>query len=397
MHSNLTQEPGGFMSNSTERTLSARPRVAVAGAGALGLACAFELVRRGAQVVVLEAGIAGSGAVRASGGMLAAGFETSVEADDALSDPGFRTFAVLMNRASGEWPDFAAALSAAGGEACGHERRGSITPAFRRADLARLETAARRAEALGLAVERLDAKAAATAEPALAPCLAALRFPDDGQVDARNFASAALAACRALGVEVREQSPVSRIEPDGAGWKLWIGSEAVLADAVMIASGAAARIAGLPQAAAMTPVHGQMLAFAPQDAQAAPLRGVLRAFDIYACRKPDGRLLAGATSEPGRADLGVDADALDRLLEAARGALPGLRGADPVDHWAGLRPASPDRRPVVGAVEDGLVLALGGYRNGVLLAPVLAQLAADAALGGLEVPAAVSPQRFARG
>lgn len=385
------------MSNSTVGTLSARPRVAVAGAGALGLACAFALAVRGADVVLLDAGIAGSGAVRASGGMLAAGFETCVEADDALSDPGFLAFCALTRQAAGLWPDFAAALKAAGGEACGYERRGSVTPAFRDEDLARLETAARRAGALEVAVERLDAKTAAEAEPALAPCLGALRFPGDGQVDARAFASAALSAVRALGVEVRERTTVDRVVRDGAGWRMSLGQGGLLADAVIIASGAAARIAGVPEAAAMTPVHGQMLAFSPQDAAAAPLGAVLRGFNIYACRKPDGRLLAGATSEPGRADPGVDAQARDRLLEAARRALPGLRSADPVDHWAGLRPASPDRRPVVGAAQDGLVLALGGYRNGVLLAPVLAALAADAALSGAQVPAALSPKRFARG
>jgi len=152
------------------------------------------------------------------------------------------------------------------------------------------------------------------------------------------------------------------------------------ADAVVLATGAAKRINGAPAAAVMTPVHGQMIAFGADAARAAGLQGVLRGFSIYACVKPGGRLIAGATSEPGRDDSGTDPQARAQLLHAARAALPALRGVEPVEHWSGLRPASADGYPLVEEAEPGLFLALGGYRNGVLAAPAVAVRIADALL-----------------
>jgi glycine oxidase len=372
-----------------------RPATIVIGAGALGLTTGFELARRGARVTLVDAGAPGRGALWASGGMLAPGFELSVETSGDVRAPGLAAFRDLALEAAALWPEFAARLEAETAAEIGFAQTGSLTPAFREREIPRLEAARRRAADFGLAAEMLDAAELARLEPGLRPALESLRFPRDGQVDARRLGPALVRALERVGARVLADTPAVRLEQTGAGWRVWLGGDRRLeADAVVLASGAAARIAGAPPLAGVQPVHGQMIAFDPAVSARTGLKSVLRGFSIYACIKADGRLIAGATSEPGRADTGVDVSARNRLLAAAREALPALAGAEPVEHWSGLRPAAADRLPVLGEAEPGLVLALGAYRNGVLTAPAAAVRLADFLLEGRTVCAALSPDRL---
>ena len=147
---------------------------------------------------VYDAGQAGTGALAASGGMLAAGFEASAEM------AGVEGFAQMASRALGLWPDWLAGIERASGRKVAFERFGAITPAFAESDLSRLDRIKAAARHRAIAVERLDAGQTARAEPRLAPALASLVFPGDGQVDNRALGGALAAACRALGVEIVE-------------------------------------------------------------------------------------------------------------------------------------------------------------------------------------------------
>jgi len=167
-------------------------------------------------------------------------------------------------------------------------------------------------------------------------------------------------------------APVRAVETvEGRACALALGDGRSLeADLIVLAAGTA-QIHGAPALAQAAPVKGQMIAWGPP----VPVRltHVVRHVSLYLAAKPDGRVIAGATSEPGQAGLETDADALAGLSERAGRLVPALAGLAPDEGWAGLRPRARDGMPVIGEAAPGLVLAGGGYRNGVLLAPAIAQ------------------------
>ncbi|MEQ8406402.1 MAG: FAD-dependent oxidoreductase [Oceanicaulis sp.] len=358
-------------------------RIAVLGAGAAGLAAAWRLARDGHAVTVVDRGREEMSALWASGGMLAGGFEAGAELDPShtLAEP----FAELARRGADLWPDWTHRLEAETGRALGYERRGSLLPAFTAEESERASAVMERARALGFEANRLAADAVAQEEPGLAPTLGAIEFPGDGQLDNRALRAALIDAVTAGGGVF--ETGVARLEGEiGRRVLLLDGDRRVEADLIVLASGAFA-VDGAPQIAAAEPVKGQMVAFAATR-PLAPNR-VVRGFSIYLASKPGQRLVAGATSEPGAARLETDEAAVEALVGAARRAAPGLSAVPVSERWAGLRPRSADSMPVIGEAEPGLVLAAGGYRNGVLLAPAIAEaVAAYAATGRIEGAAA---------
>lgn len=345
----------------------ARLRVAIAGAGAAGLACALALARAGHKVTLMDSGTPGRGALWASAGMLAPGFETLFELDPA--HPLADDFAALAARGAALWAQRAGVEAAL---APGHARPGVLVPLLDETDAARADAALARAARFGVSVERLSAQAMRAAEPALGPTHGGLRFRDDGQIDNRALGPAWLAAFRAAGGEVLGDTPVRAVETvQGRACALVLGDGRRLeADLIVLAAGTG-RIAGAPALAQAAPVKGQMIAWGPP----APVRltHVVRHVSLYLAAKPDGRVIAGATSEPGQAGLETDDAALAGLSERAGRLVPVLAGWAPDEGWAGLRPRARDGMPVIGEAAPGLVLAGGGYRNGVLLAPAIAQ------------------------
>ena len=354
-------------------------RIVIVGAGAAGLACAWRLAGAGLAVTLVEAGEPGTGALRASGGMLAAGFESAVELD--ADHPLAGDFAALARAAADLWPSWSERLQDESGRALGYERRGSLTPFFTAEDSERAAAAVERARALDVETARLDADGLAAEEPSLARALGAVVFPRDGQIDNRALGAALTDAARTRGVEIVRGREVTRLERAAgrvSGVALDLG-DPIAADAVILAAGAAAA-PGAPDTVAMEPVKGQMIAFAA-DRPLAPSR-IIRGFSIYLAAKPAMRLVAGATSEPGHDDGLTDDEAVARLTEAARAAIPGLAGVPVMERWAGVRPRPADCMPIIGELEPGLFMAGGGYRNGVLLAPAIAEaLAAKLGVG----------------
>lgn len=358
------------MSSTTTLTDRAPGRIVIVGAGAAGLACAWRLAGAGLAVTLIEAGEPGAGALRASGGMLAAGFESAVELD--ADHPLAPQFAAFAHAASDLWPSWSERLQSESGKALGYERRGSLTPFFTAKESERAAAAVERATALNVETARLDADALAAEEPSLARALGAIVFPRDGQIDNRALGEALTEAARGRGVEIvrgREVTGLERTAGQVSGVRVDLG-DPITADAVILAAGAASP-PGAPEAVAMEPVKGQMIAFAA-DRPLAPAR-IIRGFSIYLAAKPGVRLVAGATSEPGLGDGLTDDESIARLTEAARAVIPGLAAAPVMERWAGVRPRPADSMPVIGELEPGLFMAGGGYRNGVLLAPAIAE------------------------
>ena len=179
-----------------------------------------------------------------------------------------------------------------------------------------------------------------------------------------------------------------------------VGDRVHRADIVVLAAGAWSNgIAGLPAAAQppVRPVKGQMIAL-QMDPGAPLLRHVVWAPKAYMAPRADGRLLIGATVEERGFDPALTAGGVLALLEGAWRAVPGIEELPIAEMWTGFRPGSRDDAPVLGpGAVEGLVLATGHYRNGILLTPVTARAVARYVLEGVIEPAIApfAPSRFA--
>ena len=334
---------------------------------------------------------AGRGASWAAAGMLAAGVET---------EPGELGLHAL-NRASQEmWPGFAAELEKASGISVDLRPEGTLVVALNRDDLARLRFNYDFQRQHGIALEWLSLAQARAREPHLHPQLAGAVFcAGDHQVDNRRLVPALIEAFAGAGGVLREQHTVSAIDIVGnRAVGVRVNGERYAADRVVLAAGAwSGQIAGLPASVPLPvrPVKGQMLALR-MDPHAPLLQHVLWAPKAYLVPRKDGRLVIGATSEERGFDPDLTAGGVLALLEGAWRAVPGIEELPIDEMWVGFRPGSRDDAPVLGPTAvDGLVLATGHHRNGILLTPVTADAIARFVLSG-EVAEAVRPFAIGR-
>lgn len=356
-----------------------RARIGIAGGGIAGLACAYALLRRGAQVDVFDSGEAGRGALWASGGMLAGGFEC------CESGQG-QAFADLARLGMQLWDKWSAAL---GRETIGFRKAGVLSPAAQGSERDWLDAMARHGASLGIRTEWCRGL------PGAISGKWGLQFPDDGELDNRLLGPRLADAVRDAGGRIASHSPVSSIsDASDGGVVLETVSGAHVFDHIILATGVDS--GGLeavePALSALRPVKGQMVSVKTDHVR---LDGCVRARDVYLSQKSDGRIVIGATSETGFADMGTDEDSIRALLDKASRRVPALAQAKETERWAGLRPGSVDGLPIIGSGQvEGVFLALGLYRNGVLLAPAIGEMLADIILEGRDVPFAMSPDRF---
>jgi glycine oxidase len=377
-----------------------RADVAVVGAGVIGLASAWRLAQAGADVVVVDPA-PGAGASGVAAGMLAPVTEARL-GEEAL---------LALNRASwARWPDFAAEVEAAGGRPVGYRADGTLMVALDADDRAALDDLAGRHRAMGLAVEALRGREARALEPGLAPAVrAGLLAADERSVDPAALVEALRAAAEAVGVTVVVR-PVERVVTTPAGDRVTglalAGSDGAVVEAatVVLAAGAwSATVAGVPDHARppVRPIRGQVLTLRQPPGEplvARTVRGIVRGSSIYLVPRDDGRVVIGATVEERGFDTAPTAGGAYELLRDALAIVPGLDDAELVAVRAGLRPGSPDDLPMIGpGGVEGLVVATGHHRNGILLTPVTAEAVAALLTGGA-VPAeaaACDPRRFA--
>jgi glycine oxidase len=350
------------------------------------LSIGWRLAQAGCAVDVYERGKAGHGASWAAAGMLAAGLE---------AEPGEQALLALNRESQAMWPDFAAELEQASGMAVNLKREGTLMLALTRDDAARLKFNFDFQRSLGVGVEWLSAAETRKREPHLSPHLAAAIFSaGDHQVDNRLVVTALARALVKAGGTLYEETRIDAVETAGGRVTgVRVGERVHAADIVVLAAGAwSNEIAGLPRNSVppVRPVKGQMLAV--QMDPAAPLiRHVLWAAKAYMAPRADGRLLIGATVEERGFDPQLTAGGMLALLEGAWRALPGIEELPIVEQWTGFRPGSRDDAPILGASGvEGLVLATGHYRNGILLTPITARAMAHYILTG-ETETAIRP------
>ncbi|MGH9102948.1 MAG: glycine oxidase ThiO, partial [Acidimicrobiales bacterium] len=347
-------------------TALTRYDVAVVGGGVIGLSCAWSLAGQGATVAVVD-GRPGSGATWAAAGMLAPVTE-AVYTEQALVD--------LNLASSRSWPAFAAALEGLSGQSVGYRACGTLAVAADAGDWSVLSDLSRFLEAEGLPFETLAPSACRRHEPFLSPGLrGGLLAAEDHQVDPRALHRALLRACEATGV---------RMVRSGAAGLAWrsdrvVGcrtetGETVEASTTLLATGAwsgALEWLSGELRPPVRPVKGHILRLqGPTDPPLLTrnLRGLVGGRHVYLVPRADGRLVLGATVEEKGFDVAVQAGPVSELLEDARALVPGLSECQLTECSAGLRPGSPDNGPLLGPWgADGLLLATGHYRNGVLL------------------------------
>jgi glycine oxidase len=362
--------------------------VLVCGGGVVGLACARGLAAGGASVVLADPQ-PGRGASWAAAGMLAPVTEVHY-GEEAL---------LRLNLASSAlYPDFAAELTEETGRDIGYRNCGTVMVARDRDDNVALEEVFRFQRELGLTVDRLNGRECREREPALSPrTRGGIYVEGDHQVDNRALVEALFAACRAHGVEVVRSSVRGVASSDGVvtGVELDDGSDVSTPNVLLAAGALSGHIEGLEEARlpSIRPVKGQLLHLCGD----APLvQGNVRGLDVYLVGRTDGRLVVGATVEEQGFDLRITAGAVHDLLRAAYELVPGITELEVVETTAGSRPSTPDNAPLLGRTAlDGLTVATGHFRNGVLLAPITADVMAKVILGG-ESPEMIEPFRPTR-
>jgi glycine oxidase len=361
------------------------PDVLIIGAGIIGCAAAEALVRRGARVAVIDPRGIAAGATQASAGMLVPFSEGSH--DRVLASLGARSLALYEELASRNAEAGASPLLI---------RTGSLEVAFTDEEERELEARARDLVGDGVAGAFISGGDARAIEPRLASdCRAALHIPGHAFTPAGDLTRALWETCARRGAELIG-GEVQRIEGAAGHIRVLLRDGTVSAPSVVLANGSWAGLVDLGALPPLPvrPIRGQILQLAWTDR---PLACILWSSRCYTLTWPDGTMLAGATVE----DVGFDDRAtvagVRDLLEGLCDLVPGAWQARFTRVRVGLRPQTPDGRPIIGpsARMPGLVYATGHYRNGVLLAPLTGELVARAVAGeDDEAFAVTSPQRF---
>jgi glycine oxidase len=355
--------------------------VVVVGGGVIGCACALALTRRGFRTTVLERGAdrveapgASGAATWAAAGIV--GAQVATRKRTPLSALGVASRAL--------YPAFAATIRELTGLDVELRPCGLLRPAFSSNELAAFEADAAWHEESGLRVERLDAAAARAREPALSDEVqGALLFPDELRVDPPSLLAALRTAVERAGATFALGADARRVIARGGralGVELTEG-QAIDADAVVIAAGSWSSLvegASLP-ADVVQPARGEIVELRTERPI---LRGIIDGAGTYLSPRDDGRVLVGSTMELAGYKKGATAGAVRDLLACAVRLAPALADASVSRTWAGFRPYVRDELPLLGPTSvEGLFVATGHFRNGVLLAPVTAEIVAALALG----------------
>ena len=367
--------------------------VVVIGAGVIGAAIAWRSAQRGLVVRVVEPQPE-RGAWHAAAGMLAPITELHY-AESAL----LRLNLDSLHRYAG----FVAELADATGLGTGYRECGTVSLAWDGADLRALQDVHAFSVTLGLHSRLLSGRELRELEPALAPGLpGGLLAEGDHQIDPRQLHRALVVAAQRAGADFVPGEAALWLDGDRVRG-VRVGSGQLASHTVVLAAGAwSALINGLPApfVPPVRPVKGQTLRLRlPGPGRLSHvLRATVKGSPVYVVPRWDGEYVVGASTEEAGFDVEPRAGAVYELLRDAQTVLPELGEATLTEICTGLRPGTPDNAPLLGPSGlDGLVLATGHHRNGILLTPAtadgIAAYLADGMLPEAFVPFAAS--RFA--
>jgi glycine oxidase len=355
--------------------------VLVIGGGVMGCASALALAGAGLRVVVLERSVPGAEASSAAAGILGAQAEAH--------EPG--PFFDLARLSLVRYPAWAEQLARVTGIDIGYRPCGTLRVASTDAGSAEIERETAWQRRAGLALEWLDAQALTRLEPAVARGNAGVHFPDDGRVDPPLLLRALHIAAGSAGARFQSGTYVRTIDVDGStarGVVLEDGSRLSCEHVVLAAGSWSTLVGGTPLAAgAVRPARGQIVEL---ETQAPPIGHVVMGPRCYLVPRDDGRVLVGSTLEFVGYRREVTAQAVRDLLDAAIELVPSLASAAIGRMWSSFRPYT-GGLPFLGPTDvRGLVLATGHHRNGILLAPITAEIVC-AAVRGEMMPIDLTP------
>ena len=364
------------------------PDVVIIGAGIVGCAAADELSRRGHRVTVLDQRTVAAGATQASAGILA----PYVEGHD------LSPLLELAARSLSMYDTFVARAREESGRTIDYQRTGTLEVAVDAAQTARLREQEQRLRASTIACRWLSRDETHELEPAISGDIeCGFLVEPHGLVSPPDLSTALLDAARSRGATLVAHATARRIGRRDAAIHIDTDAGAFSAPHVVLAAGSWSGqldiqgIATLP----VRPVRGQLLSLARVTHA---LGRVVWGADCYLVPRAEGRLLVGATSEEVGFDERVTVSGVRDLLESACELVPELWQATFDGARVGLRPATPDSMPIIGPSHrlPGLVYATGHFRNGVLLAPLTAELVAELVEGRSSDAALryTHPQRF---
>jgi glycine oxidase len=357
------------------------------GGGLIGSSIAFELAAEKLKVVLLDRQQPGQGASWAAAGMLSPGPDS----------PEALPLVPLGKESLRLYPEFVSQVEEVSGRPNAFVREGTLEIFAGPSGESERQEMAREYQRLGLGFELISLDEARKVEESLGPAAqVAAWLRDEAVVDPRLLTDGVIEAARRRGVEIRHDCSVTAVLHNGNRCDgVLAGGERLPAKFVVIAAGAySGGIERLERYAPTRPVRGQMLALRSRELR---LRRVVRSRKGYLVPRRDGRIIAGSTLEDAGFDNHVTPSGMCKILDAALELVPGLASAEVIETWAGLRPGTPDNLPILGPTDvEGLLIATGHYRNGILLTPVTAKLLRLWILTG-QVPmdtAAFSPLRF---
>ncbi len=344
----------------------------VIGAGLIGSAIAVRLAQEGLRVGLLEKNAPGQEASWAGAGMLS-------PAPDA---PASIPLVPLARASLNLYPQFIAEIEEISGRRAGYRAEGALELLFSADAERELSTLIALHHALGLPTEPLPLDEAAKLEPALTRrAQAAAYLPYEAAVDNRALMEALTAAASASGVELLPGTQVKVIVTENGrctGVRTENGN-ILAAQEIIVAAGAfSGLLEGIVPRLPTRPIRGQMAALRFNDK---PIRHVVRCERGYIVPRDAAvpqRLVTGSTLEDAGFDKRVTAGGTEKILCTAQELVPKLAGAEVTALWSGLRPDTPDHLPLLGpAGVEGLTIATGHYRNGILLTPITAKLARE--------------------
>ncbi len=345
------------------------PDVIVVGGGVVGAACAHALAHRGIAVTVLEPGPEAGAATPAAAGMLAPFAEA--EPDDPML-----AFAV---RARDLYAELVPALEDETGLRLGFRTEGIAQLAFTEQEVETLKEGVTWQRQAGFPVEWLSVEELRERLPGVGPdALGAALAPEDGGLDPSALRLALLdCAQRPHHGATLVAEPATQLVFDGERVSgVRTPSQTINAEAVVIAAGCwSGRIRGLPRSLPVEPVRGQILCLRwPEEEPSAIVYGG----SGYVMERA-GEAIAGSTMERVGFDASTTPEGIIRVRETVSRIYPALADAEPLRTWAGLRPVTPDTRPIIGADSrvSNLWYATGHGRNGILLAAITGQLIAQ--------------------
>lgn len=359
----------------------------IAGGGLIGASIALELADAGLNVALFDAGKPGREASWASGGMIS----------PAPENPGMIPFVPMSLASVALYPEFIRRVESLTGMNVGYRKSGALDVILTGNAEEELSTVIALQHGVGLKAKALSAEQARQMEPALTEELQAAIFrEDEASLDTRAFTDATLKAAEQKGVKIFPRNGAKALWKAGNRCRGLIleGGQAEAKWTVIAAGCFSAGIEGAAEYAPVSPAKGQMIALRSDSVE---IQKILWLEHKYLVPRSDGRIIAGSTIERTGFDHAVTAGGVQLILREVMKMVPGLETARIEETWAGLRPDSPDHLPIIGPTDvEGLLIATGHFRSGVLLAPVTARMIREWVVGqSVSVDwDRVSPMRF---